>query len=195
MSVLRYRRSSDGAWVLLDLPSGPTGPQGAAGSVGATGPTGAKGANGTTGGVGPTGPQGTPGGTGPVGPTGPQGPAGSTGGQGPVGNDGNPTSGAYGSQRWRLVWGTVYLPDCLASGENGSYPEGYGNGYTKWTVGFGFNYISVQAICTGVKNNWGNTLAGAGITQVNADGLVGVVYNKTTSRDSCYVAWMAWGYW
>ena len=196
MSVLRYRRSSDGAWTLLDLPAGATGPTGNTGSTGPTGPTGPKGPTGTTGATGPTGPQGNTGGTGAVGPTGPKGLQGGTGGQGGVGYDGNPTStGNYGVNRWRLTWGTVYLASCLGSGENGSYPEGFGNGYTKWTVGYGFNYISVQSICTGVKNNWGNTVAGAGITSNNADGLVGVVRNNDTNRDSCYVAYIAWGYW
>jgi hypothetical protein len=177
MSVLRYRRSSDGAWTLLSLPAGPTGPQGAKGP---TGDMGAKGATGDAGAKGPQGDMGPKGQTGDQGPKGPQGDRGPTGGQGPVGYDGNPTSGGYGTPRWRIIWGATYVT-CPA------------NSYTTWSAGFGFSYQSVSAICTGVKNNWGNSMDGAGITEVNANGLVGVVHNRSGSADDCRVAWIAWG--
>ena len=160
MSVLRYRRSSDGQFELLTLPTGPDGPPGDKGATGATGPPGDKGA---------------------TGPPGDKGNTGSPGAQGDRGYDGDPSSGSYGSQRWRFVWGTVLV-------------NAAANTHTAWSVNFGFTYISVQAICTGVKNNWGNTTSGAGITSVSTTGLQGVVYNSG-SADSCYVAWCAWGYW
>lgn len=162
MSVLRYRRSSDGAWTLLDLPAGPQGPQGLKGPVGLTG---AKGLTGLTG------------------DTGPQGDRGATGGQGPVGYDGDPTStGNYGVNRWRIAWGTVYVSAAATA-------------HTAWSINFGFSYVSnLNAIITGVKNNWGNTVAGVGITTVRADGLDGVVRNNG-GADDCYVAWIAWGVW
>jgi hypothetical protein len=77
VSVLKHRRSSDGAIVLLPLrgPTGATGPKGATGDKGATGPTGDKGPTGNTGGQGPQGPQGA---------------TGNTGGQGPQGAAGSP---------------------------------------------------------------------------------------------------------
>lgn len=165
MSVLRYRRSSDGAWTLLDLPAGLDGPDGPAG---------------------PTGPAGVKGGTGPKGPTGPQGARGATGATGAVGPDGDPTSGGYGSLRWRIIWGTTYV----------SAAGGTGGKYTTWVANFGFSFVGgFNAICTGVKNNWGNVIDGAGITSVSASGLQGVVHNNSTSADDCYVAWLAWGYW
>lgn len=174
MSVLKYRRSSDGALTLLSLPTGLQGPVGDTGPKGLEGPQGIKGLTGNPGSKGLTGDRGQ---------------------TGDVGYDGDPTSGSYGTQRWRFTWGTVYLPSCYGSGENGNYPEGYGNGFTKWEVNFGFSFISVQAICTGIKNNWGATLNGHGITEVYTYGLKGVVHNKDAARDSCYVAWCAWGYW
>lgn len=161
MSVLRYRRSSDGQFELLTLPTGPQGPQGDKGATGATGPTGDKGA---------TGPPGDKGNTGSPGP------------QGDRGVDGDPTSGSYGSLRWRVAWGTVLV-------------NAAANSHTAWSVNFGFSFIGgYNAIITGIKNNWGNTVAGAGLTDVNANSLQGVVRNNG-SADSCYVAWMAWGYW
>jgi hypothetical protein len=67
--------------------------------------------------------------------------------------------------------------------------------HTAWSAGYGFSYTGgLTAICTGVKNNWGATTAGAGITAQNAGDVQGVVYNKG-SADTCYVAWMSWGYW
>lgn len=68
MSVLKYRRSSDGVLVTLPL-------------VGPTGPVGDKG---------PTGPQGD---TGPQGPVGDKGSKGTTGDQGPQGFQGGPGQG------------------------------------------------------------------------------------------------------
>lgn len=170
MSVLRYRRSSDGAWTLLDLPAGPQGAQGDKGPVGLTG---AKGLTGLTG------------------DTGPQGDRGPTGGQGPVGYDGDPTStGNYGVSRWRIAWGTTLVTAAA-------------NAHTAWSINFGFSYVSnLNAIVTGVKNNWGGSsgtgnhqIVGAGITTVRADGLDGVVRNNGDTADTCYVAWMAWGVW
>ncbi len=182
MSVVRYRRSSDGAWTLLDLPSGPTGPQGNAGSVGPAGPTGPTGNTGATGGTGPTGPQGAKGLTGDKGATGAQGAQGPQGPQGAVGPDGDPSTGGYGSLRWRIAWGTVFVNAAATA-------------HTAWSAGFGFNYTGgLTAICTGVKNNWGDTTAGAGLTAHNAGSVEGVIYNKG-GADSCYVAWMSWGYW
>lgn len=162
MSVLRYRRSSDGEFTLLELPVGPPGPDGPQGDPG---PQGAKGA------------------TGPAGDTGPQGDRGATGNTGAVGPDGDPTSGGYGTLRWRLIWGTVLV-------------NAAANAHTAWSANFGFTFAGgYNAICTGVKNNWGNTVAGAGLTSVSATGVQGVVRNNSGSADSCYVAWMAWGYW
>jgi hypothetical protein len=173
MSVLRYRRSSDGQFELLTLPAGPDGPPGDKGTTGATGPQGDKGATGATG------PQGDKGNTGATGGIGDRGATGATGARGP---DGDPTSGSYGSLRWRVAWGTVQVSAAA-------------NAHTAWSVGFGFTYAGgYNAIVTGVKGNWGNTVAGAGLTAVNANGLQGVVRNNG-SADSCWVAWIAWGYW
>lgn len=174
MSLTYYRDPQSGLFVPLG-PTGPTGPTGAAGDtggeVGPTGPTG------------PTGPQGLAGiagVTGPTGPTGNTGAKGATGATGAVGPDGDPTSGGYGSLRWRIIWGTVYVIG--------------GPGHVAWSANYGFTYTGgYNALCTGVKNNWGNTAAGAGITSVSSTGISGVVYFK--SYDDCYVAWMAWGYW
>lgn len=161
MSVLRYRDLSDGQWKLLSLPQGFTGP---VGDKGPTGDTGAKGA---------TGAQGS---TGPVGDRGP------TGAQGPVGGDGTPTSGGYGTWRWRVAWGAQYV-------------SAAGNAHTAWYAPFGFTYNgNLTVICTGVKNNWGNTLVGAGITSFDGNGISGVVRNKG-GADDCYVSWLAWGTW
>lgn len=161
MSVLRYRDSISGAWTLLDLPAGPDGAQGAQGEKGDTGGKGA---------------------TGPVGDKGLTGARGPTGATGAVGPDGDPTSGSYGSQRWRVVWGTTFV-------------SAGASGHTAWSATFGFNFVGgYNAICTGVKNNWGNTVRGAGLTSVSPGGVSGVVYNAG-GADTCYVAWMAWGYW
>ena len=73
MSVLKYRRSSDGVLVTLPL-------VGPAGLPGGTGPTGDKGAKGATGNTGPTGSQGGTGPTGFQGGGGPQGAPGSPAG-------------------------------------------------------------------------------------------------------------------
>jgi hypothetical protein len=161
MSVLRYRDSATGQWTLLTLPAGFDGAQGAQGPQGDPGPKGA---------------------TGPVGDKGATGARGATGDTGPVGPDGDPTSGSYGSLRWRVVWGTTYVS--AAAGK-----------HTTWSAQFGFSYVGgYNALCTGVKNNWGNTLRGAGLTSVSPAGVSGVVYNAGDA-DTCYVAWMAWGYW
>jgi hypothetical protein len=100
-----------------------------------------------------------------------------------VGPDGNPSSGGYGSLRWRIIWGTTYV-SCPA------------NAHTAWSAGFGFSFTGgYNAICTGVKNNWGNTVAAAGLTSVNPDSVAGVIRNNSGTADDCYVAWLAWGYW
>lgn len=93
---------SEGEYVVITGPAGPTGPQGPAGATGATGPAGATGAAGSAGATGATGPagpkgdtgdtgqQGAPGPTGATGPQGPTGPTGPKGDQGDTGPEGDP---------------------------------------------------------------------------------------------------------
>lgn len=66
MSVLKYRRSSDGVLTTLPLvgPTGATGPKGATGDQGTQGPQGPQGNKGATGATGDQGPQGFQGGQG-----------------------------------------------------------------------------------------------------------------------------------
>lgn len=177
MSLAYYR--DPGSGLLLPVgPTGPTGPQGpSSGDTGAVGPTGP---------TGPTGPRGPVGPAGPKGPKGPKGRKGDTGATtyGPVGYDGDPSSGNYGSLRWRIIWGAQYL----------NVPDG---GTYQFSVNYGFTYQGGY-ICmvTGVKNTWGELVGGASVIQNNANGFVGAVYNYSkTSYVDCYVAWMCWGYW
>lgn len=173
MSVLKFRRSSDGVIVTQPL-------------VGATGPTGAKGATGATGPTGPTGPTGNTGSQGPVGPTGPtgaQGFTGATGGQGPAGPTG--FTGATGDQ------GYGGQPQGITFRRGEAYITPVANTSTSVGISYsGFTQTPTVFCCARTTVPGTVRACGTGTGPSTTSSTVNVVRSNTTGT---YVQWIAVG--